>query len=257
MSESGTPSFWHEDPDGAAGEYVLGTLPPDERAAFARALEREADLRRAVAAWEARLVPLAAAMPAVTPRPDLWAGIDAKIDAKIDTTSDSRPVAEAVPASAGADDGGDRIIRLGRRIGRWRMATGAATALAAGLALWIAVARPPSLDAPPQYLAVVDRGGALPALIVRVDLKAGVVQVRSLAAETPPDRSLELWYINAGSAPQSLGLVSAETASLPIPADLRPGTVSTTFAVTVEPPGGAPEGKPTGPAIYSGRLIRD
>lgn len=253
MSESGTPSFWHDDPDGAAGEYVLGTLPPDERAAFARALEREADLRRAVAAWEARLVPLAAAMPAVTPRPDLWTGIDAAIDA----ASDSRPVSEAPPASAGGADGGDRIIRLERRIGRWRMATGAATALAAGLALWIAVARPPSPDATPQYLAVVDRGGALPALIVRVDLTAGVVQVRSLAAETPPDRSLELWYINAGSAPQSLGLVSAETASLPIPADLRPGTVSTTFAVTVEPPGGAPEGKPTGPAIYSGRLIRD
>ncbi|MGH1570157.1 anti-sigma factor domain-containing protein [Methylobacterium sp. P31] len=93
-------------------------------------------------------------------------------------------------------------------------------------------------------------GGTLPALIVRVDLRAGVVQVRSLAAETPPDRSLELWYIDAGAAPQSLGLVPGGTARLPIPAALRASTENATFAVTVEPKGARRmESRPARPSI--------
>lgn len=243
MSGSGIPPDWQDDPDGAAGEYVLGTLPPDERAAFAVALEARVDLRRAVADWEARLAPLAATIPAVAPDPALWTAIEARI----------RPAAGA----AAADAAGDRVVRLERGVRRWRMTAAAATALAAGLALWIAAGGTAAFREPRDYLAVVDRGGTLPALIVRVDLRAGVVQVRSLAAETPPERSLELWYIDAGAAPQSLGLVPGGTARLPIPAALRTRTETATFAVTVEPKGGAPDGKPTGPAIYSGRLIRD
>ena len=100
-------------------------------------------------------------------------------------------------------------------------------------------------------------GGALPALIVRVDLDRGRVHVRSLAAETPPDRSLELWYIHAGTAPRSLGLITDATETLTVPSDLRSDAPDATLAVTVEPKGGAPGGKATGPVIYSGRLIRE
>lgn len=55
---TGAAPFWAEAPSGAAGEYVLGTLTADERAAFASAMERDASLRAAVADWEARLAPL-------------------------------------------------------------------------------------------------------------------------------------------------------------------------------------------------------
>lgn len=234
--------FWTEDPDGAAGEYVLGTLSAEERAAFSQALERDASLRAAVAVWEERLAPLASIAPAVMPAPKVWSAIENRI---LDA------------AKAGHETGSARILRLERGLRRWRWATGAAGALAAGLAVWIAaVPRPATVDAP-QYLAVVDRGGGLPALIVRVDLASGVVQVRSLAAEAPPDHSLELWYINEGEVPRSLGLVSDAIASVPIPPSLRAGVDHAKFAVTVEPPGGAPGGKATGPVIYSGQLIRE
>ena len=98
---------------------------------------------------------------------------------------------------------------------------------------------------------------SLPALIVRVDLDRGRVHVRSLAAETPPDRSLELWYIQAGTAPRSLGLITDATETLTVPSDLRSDAPDATLAVTVEPKGGAPGGKATGPVIYSGRLIHE
>lgn len=43
-----------EDRSAAAGEYVLGTLAPDEREAFERALGGDAALRAEVAHWQDR-----------------------------------------------------------------------------------------------------------------------------------------------------------------------------------------------------------
>ncbi len=232
------PHSWPEDPDGTAGEYVLGTLPPEERAAFARALAGDAALRALVSGWEERLAPLAVATVPVAPRPGTWSDIAARIGAK--------------PEPAG----GAQIIRWERAARRWRLATVAAGSLAAGLALWIAAGPRPAVQGA-QYLAVVDRGGALPALIVRVDLGSGLVQVRSLAAETPPDRSLELWYVGAGASPRSLGLVTDASARLALPAALREGAEGGTLAVSVEPKGGSPTGAPTGPVLYSGKLVRE
>ena len=48
-----------EEPDIAAAEYVLGTLHADERTLFASVLAQDAEARAAVAAWEAKLAPLA------------------------------------------------------------------------------------------------------------------------------------------------------------------------------------------------------
>ncbi len=249
--DANVPPFWAADPDAVAGEYVLGTLPAGERAAFAEALERDASLRAAVLAWEMRLAPLADTAAAVAPGPRVWAGIEARIEAPLAPRAVERPQA-GIEASTGAA----RVVRLERGLRRWRLGAGAAGALAAGLAIWIA-AGPRSVTRDTQYVAVVDRGGALPALIVRVDLGGGTVQVRSLAAEAPPDRSLELWYVAAGAAPRSLGVIADATARLPVPAGLRAGVEGANFAVSVEPKGGSTTGAPTGPVIYSGKLVRE
>ena len=45
--------------DGLAGEYVLGTLSADERAAAEARYAADAEFRRLVSDWEARLQPLA------------------------------------------------------------------------------------------------------------------------------------------------------------------------------------------------------
>ncbi len=136
--------FWVEDPDGAAGEYVLGTLDSAERVTFAEALDRDPPLRAAVAAWEARQAPLAVTAQPVTPGPGVWTAIETRIGAEPTTARD-------------AD--GSTVLRLKRGIRRWRLAAGAATALAAGLALWLVVG-PRPIASGRQYLAVVDRGGA-------------------------------------------------------------------------------------------------
>jgi len=227
------------DRDIEAAEYVLGTLPQAERIAFARALASDAELRAAVARWQARFAPLDDAIPEAEPPAGIWL----RIRAALTSTPDDA-----------------RVRDLTRRLRRWRLGAVGASALAAGLALALGLGRwlPTDPDAG-QYVAVVNRGGELPALVVRVDTRRGLAQVRSVAADTPREKSLELWYIADGGVPRSLGLVEPGRVSIPMPNAVREtaGLDKAVLAVTVEPSGGAPGGVPTGPVVYSGKLFRD
>lgn len=225
-----------------AAEYVLGTLDPRERDAFAASLAGDAAARAAVAAWERRLAPLALATPEQAPGPHVWQAIVRALDG-------SRP--------APAND--NRVAALSRQVGRWRMAALGTGLVAAGLALAMVTGiRPPSDPSSARYVAVVTSGGEAPALIVSIDTASGIAQVRPVAAQAPPGRSLQLWYVGtgAGATPKPLGLLGADAARLPLPT----GTAQTgqgLLAVSVEPPGGSPTGLPTGPVIYTGTLIRE
>jgi anti-sigma-K factor RskA len=59
-----------------AGEYVLGTLPADERVVVERALPVDDNLRAAVRAWEERLAPLAARLPDRAPPAHVWTALE-------------------------------------------------------------------------------------------------------------------------------------------------------------------------------------
>lgn len=232
MTGAGAPD--PDDPDLRAAEYVLGTLDPEDREAVVREAARDPAARARIRAWERRLAPLAEMVPAETPPLGLRAA-----------------VLRALPASGrGADV--HQLDMLRARLRRWRMIAGGAGLLAAGLALFVAVG--PSLR--PQdgrYLAVVQGGGALPALIVRVDTRTGIAEVRPIQAETPANRSLELWYVGA-QGPKPLGLISADRSRVQLPAGAPPDGV---IAVSVEPPGGSPTGQPTGPVVYTGKLLAE
>lgn len=234
-----------DDLDMLAAEYVLGTLPGDERARVAERLPRDPDLRRAVERWERSLSPLMDTAAEEAPSPALWRAIERAAIAAPD------PAPRALAA-------GDNVVVLKRRLAIWRGATFAATALAAGLAAVafldiVSVPAPP--DAGGRYVAVVDSDGREPALIAEVDTARGTITVRSLAAEAPAGRSLELWHVAEGAAPKSLGLIRPGDEAQTISAAFGGAPPDGMFAVSVEPEGGSPTGAPTGPVVYSGRLI--
>ena len=64
------------DRSAAAGEYVLGTLAPDEREAFERALGGDAALRAEVAHWQDRFLALSARWRQPSPPAGLWRRIE-------------------------------------------------------------------------------------------------------------------------------------------------------------------------------------
>ena len=225
-----------EDRSGAAGEYVLATLSAAERAEVESRLGSDAALRREVAYWQDRLLGLAARAPAADPSPGLWARIEARL---------------GTPAAA-------RAPSLWERLGFWQALSGLAVAASLVLASLLVLRAPE--PAPERYLAVLQtpkdaRAGWLVQIEAGMALKLVPV---GAPTEVPAGRTLQFWTKPDGATgPTSLGLVRAGqpvTVALDkLPA--RPGAADL-FEITLEPEGGSPYDRPSGPILYIGRTIR-
>jgi anti-sigma-K factor RskA len=225
-----------DEPDMQAAEYVLGTLPADERRAFEALLAHDPAARQAVENWQRHLLPLNDVLNDVEPPEHVWQAIETAL-----------PISAATPPS---------LLLLRRSRNRWRTGAIVMGALAAGFA---AVSIDHLLKTPREaagsYVAVVNRTGDQPALIIRVDLATRTVFVRPVATSVPEGRSLELWYIGNHLAPKSMGLVDKIDRSISLPEGAQ--IEKANFAVTIEPLGGSPSGAPTGPIVYSGQLLKE
>jgi anti-sigma-K factor RskA len=231
------------DIDILAGEYVLGTLEPSMRAIVAMRRPDDALLDRAIVAWELRLAPLNALTASVEPPPGLYA----KIEQRIKKLPKARR--EAVIATTA------NVLKLERRVTTWQRIAGGASALAASLALAVGL----GLTAPPvqpaqTFVAVFQKDDNQPAFLMSIDLKTREVSVRPVTADRQVGKTYQLWIKDdtLGPTPKSLGVLNDGTAttkkslSAYEPALLQKAT----FGISVEPPGGSPTGKPTGPALH-------
>jgi anti-sigma-K factor RskA len=228
------------DDDFAAAEFALGTLDAAERATLAARRLRESELDAAIRGWEARLSPLAEATTPITPPTDLFPAIEARIKA----------------AAAGFT--GESVVYLQRRVTRWRAAAVAATGLAAMLAVGVIVREATRQTIPHEFVAVLQQSADSPAFVASVNLESGELTVRPLAAPPQADKSYELWIIDAKlGEPRSLGLLSdaAVTRNPGLAGFDRAVVTDATYAVTVEPKGGSPNGKPSGPPVFIGKLL--
>jgi anti-sigma-K factor RskA len=229
------------DIDMLAAEYVLGTLPVDERAAVAQRSANDKPLAAAIAAWEKRLAPLAeAVMPQEAPS-HVWDRIAARID-----------------GLAGAPSG--TIIDFDRRLRRWRTAAIAASALAASLLLFAGYREYTRPEQQKTLVAVLQKDAQSPAFLVSVDLEQKRLTIRAVSAPPHPGKSYELWLVHDDlKTPRSLGVIGEGpfTTVQPKLAAYAPKTIEqATLAVSLEPEGGSPTGAPTGPVLFSGKLIQ-
>lgn len=219
-----------EDLDALAGEYVLGTLDAAERRAAEARLSADASFRAAVAAWERRLQPLSDTAAPLNPSRDLFAEIMARLADDI-----------------GRGNGGE-VVALRRRVTRWRFVAAITTAAAAVL-LVVALTRAP---APEKYVATLTPQGGAPGFVLTVDTVKHTLTVTRVADAAPTGKSYELWAIEPGAQPKSLGVV--EQARYVRPLNLP--TDKLTLAISLEPEGGSPTSAPTGPVVFSGNLIK-
>jgi anti-sigma-K factor RskA len=242
---------YSEDHIALAAEYALGTLDADERAQAETMMSVDKDFAAMVDAWSTKLGVLPEAPP-VEP-----------------AAAETAPVTE--PGNVVAFPGPTR---------RWRNIATAMTAIAAALIAIVVtqVVRPdllpdgirpkprtqvveipaPPAPAPAQYVAVLQKDGGSPAYILTVDGATRNFTVRKVDAAPEPGKSHELWVISDRlGAPRSLGVIGeGDFTARPTLAGYDPNIVKdATYAVTVEPSGGSPNGKPSAAPVFAGKLI--
>jgi anti-sigma-K factor RskA len=173
------------------------------------------------------------------------------------------------------------VIELAAHARRWRMIATATAAIAAALVVMIGVGvstpdllpdrmrpqpktqvaeakAPPAARGSGQYVAVLQKDGGGPAFILTVDEATRNFTVRKVGAAAEPGSSFELWLISDKlPKPRSLGVIGAnDFTSRPVLGSYDPDLVrAATYAVTVEQPGGSPDGNPHSAPVFSGKLI--
>jgi anti-sigma-K factor RskA len=227
--------------DVLAGEYVLGTLDAEERAAANARRRRDPALNAAIEAWEHRLAPLAETVPSVTPPETVRVRVEEAL-AKI-------PAAQASAS----------VVALKRQAQGWRRVALAASALAACLLVAIVVRERSRPEPVSSYVAVFQKDDASPAFLLTVDLDKRQLSVQRVAAEPQSAKSYQLWIASEkiGDAPRSLGLIEAKDATTQrtLAKYDRAIVEGATFGISLEPAGGSPTGRPTGPAFHA-KLIK-
>jgi len=166
------------------------------------------------------------------------------------------------------------VVQLARGVSRWRRMTVAMGAIAALLALYIGLAQfAPGLvpfgprsqvvaQAPAQLgarlVAVLQQEPTAPAFLLTVDPQSRTLVVRRVSATPEAGRSYELWLISSQfPTPKSLGVVgNDEFTQRQIPGNFDVATLrAASYAVSLEPSGGSPSGVPTGPVLFTGKIV--
>lgn len=234
-------------PEGAllAAEYVLGVLDANGRGNAEARMHREPAFANEVAWWEHRFAPLVDEIMPVPVPFALWPRIQTAVGIA-QTTSNTR---------AGTDNGS-----LWQSLGLWRWlsAGGFAAAAASLFALFIALQQPKPVPQPAAHelVATMTRDDGRALFAATIDANTGKLVVVPVGVDIPADRVAELWLIPPGDVPHSLGLLDPQHARpITVPAALRAALgTKALVAVTLEPPGGAPHGSPTGPVIAKGEI---
>ncbi len=229
-----------------AGEYVLGTLDPQERAQFEQALAEDGELQAEVYAWQDRLMGLGARIPAEPLPPGLWPRIEAGLVA----AKAAPPPAAQTPSRGAAND------PLWQRLRRWQAFSAAALAASVLMASVLWGGRP-AAD-PERYLALLQSPDQHTAWVVE-GTAGGELRLIPVgdSPAAPPGKTLQFWTKPQGAAgPTSLGLVRVGQ-TVVLPSTRLPGLgEQQLFELTLEPEGGSPLNRPTGPVLYIGRTLR-
>lgn len=225
-----------DDLEALAGEYVLGTLPSEQRLEVEQRLAHDVSLRAAVDAWERRLYPLTALAPEHVPSPLLWARIERSLGTRV------------VPAAA--------VVGWWDRLALWRWA--AAGGLAASVVLSALLLTREVVPVAPSYLVVlVAPQDKAPGWVIQAR-DARQIQLIPLGMDSvPQDKALQFWTKGEGwQGPVSLGLVKpGQVLEVPLDA-LPPLEANQLFELTLENSGGSRTGKPTGPIQFIGRAVK-
>ena len=218
-----------------AGEYVLGVLPLPDRLRVEHRLRDDKAFQAIVARWQENLASFNTEYAAEAPPSWLYGAVEAKLFNK------------------GAPEQPKALIWSSLTF--WR----GLTLVTLSAAVFFAASagglfRKPAAE--PSVVAMLGSGTSSISLVTLFDRQTGRLKVTPVAAGAAKSQSLELWLIEGDSAPVPLGVFPDQgDGSIVIPPDMRNRLKDgVTLAVSLEPFGGSPTGKPTGPVVASGKI---
>lgn len=224
-----------EDRGGAlVAEYVLGLLDQSTHARVGRMIEQDAALRAERDFWQSRFSPLDTQFA------------EAAVPGHLLSAIESRMFGGQQPRPTG----------WWHSLLVWRgIASGAlAVAVAAvGFNLMRPATDVSSLTT--QLVAALEEEGSNVKFVALYD-GSGNVRLTALSGEAVPDKDFELWAIQGGNNPVSMGVIpAAERHSVTISPDVLAGWgEGSVLAITVEDKGGSPDGNPHGPIVAKGAV---
>ncbi|KPK56410.1 MAG: hypothetical protein AMS22_01085 [Thiotrichales bacterium SG8_50] len=222
--------------DHLAAEYVLGTLHGRARRRFERWLEDDRELDAAVAAWAARLFPLAQALPPVAPSARVWGAISTRIGA-VQTPATAR-------------------TRWWDNIGFWRSLAATAASLVVVLAVLLAL--PGREQGPAEgHMVMVANRQAEPLWVVSASGQQNRFKVKTLRpAGMAPEKVCVLWLIWPDGYAAPLGELPERIGSIDVrmPKGLARDPMRAQVAVSVES-AGAPVTAPSRELVFKGPWV--
>jgi len=150
------------------------------------------------------------------------------------------------------------LERLWDSVGFWRGTSGVLATLSLALLVAATIARrPPDFSAAP-VIGVLRDGEHHAIWAIRLDHASHQIAADSLRPQpVPPDRVYQLWFLAPGAtAPRPLGLLPQSTRKrIAITSEnARLLAAGGELEVTLEPAGGSPDPRPSGPALFRGTL---
>ncbi len=218
-----------------ADAYVLGLMDEDERQAIEADMETDQDIARAVGEARDRFLELDLVGPTSPVSADLWSRIEARL----------------VPQKVTAPQPGPGPAVNDNRLAWWRGV--GLSAAAASLLLAAVLSYTLLRQAEPQVVAILMNAEGEPVVMIE-DFGNDTAKVIPLTdVSVAADRSLQLWTLpSRDTGPVSLGVLDGwRTATIEGP-DLPGPMEEQLYEITVEPLGGSPTGKPTGPILGKG-----
>jgi anti-sigma-K factor RskA len=214
--------------DALCGEYLVGTLRGAARRRFERARREEPLVAQRLDYWQGVIAPRYTKMMELQPPASVWNRLEREL-------SLSRYRAPWY-----------------RRLGFWRswaVAATAALALVVGLEL---VRQQP----PPVQIAQLTGQGQLPVVTAHLSKDGRTLELHaSRPVIAGPSQSYELWLLTPDGKVLSVAVLGSLDARFEVPESqrhrLRGGG---RLAVSVEPAGGSPTGRATGPVILIGPI---
>jgi anti-sigma-K factor RskA len=249
----------HGDSDGdsdmMAAEYVMDLLDDVGRREAEQRMASDAAFAASVDGWRKRFAEFDATAEPVQPSEHLWS----RIADSIGQNSDATPSVTRHAAT------GARIwdsLRFWRAVG---LAGGLAAAVLAAVAV-DAVTTSKQLrrdlvelaQSKPVYVAILVNDTTHEVGAVVNTFANGRVELVPLKAiDVPAGRTLQVWTLwDRAVGPKSVGIM-ARARTVPLNLESLPAPAANQlFEITLEPEGGSPIGRPTGPILFKGNAAR-